>query len=83
MLSYISQNNNLTKGENAMKAIEIPVWKKSNLTIQEAAAYFNIGEIKLREMISDEYYDCAIRNGMKVIIKRVKLEDALTDCVAI
>ena len=66
-----------------MKAIEIPVWEKFNLTIQEAAAYFNIGETKLREMISDEYSDCAIRNGMKVIIKRVKLEDALTDCVAI
>ena len=66
-----------------MKAIEIPVWKKSNLTIQEAAAYFNIGETKLREMISDEYYDCAIRNGMKVIIKREKFEKALIDCIAI
>ena len=23
---------------------EVPIWEKSNLTIEEAAAYFNIGE---------------------------------------
>ena len=66
-----------------MKAIEIPVWKKSNLTIQEAAAYFNIGEHKLREMVSDEFYDCALRNGTKILIKRRKLLEALEDCLVI
>ena len=63
--------------------IEIPVWEKCNLTIAEAAAYFNIGEQKLREMVSDEFYDCAIRNGTKVIIKRKKLMEALEECLAI
>ena len=63
--------------------IEVPVWVKANLTIQEAAAYFNIGEHKLREMISDEFYDCAIRNGTKILIKRQKLLDALDDCLTI
>ena len=29
---------------------EIPIWQKSNLTLEEAAAYFNIGINKLRQM---------------------------------
>ena len=33
---------------------EIPIWEKSNLTIEEAAAYFNIGENKLRKLAADE-----------------------------
>lgn len=34
--------------------MEIPVWKKSNLTIQEAAAYFGIGMQKLRQLTVKE-----------------------------
>ena len=33
---------------------EVPIWEKSNLTIEEAAAYFNIGENKLRKLAADE-----------------------------
>ena len=29
---------------------KIPVWKKVNLSIEEAAAYSNIGEAKIREL---------------------------------
>ena len=32
---------------------EVPIWEKSNLTLQEAAAYSGIGVNKLREL-SDE-----------------------------
>ena len=42
------------KEENVMKTI--PIWEKSNLTLEEAAAYFGIGVCKLRE-ISDEEID--------------------------
>lgn len=31
-------------------ACEIPIWQKSNLTLEEAASYFNIGINKLRQM---------------------------------
>ena len=34
--------------------IEIPIWEKSNLTIQEAAAYFGIGMQKLRQLTAKE-----------------------------
>lgn len=33
--------------------IEIPVWEKYTLSIEEAAAYFRIGENKLRRLISE------------------------------
>ena len=63
--------------------VEVPIYEKANLTIAEAAAYFNIGEHKLREMVSDEFYDCALRNGTKILIKRRKLLEALEDCLVI
>ena len=31
-------------------AHEIPIWQKANLTLEEAAAYYNIGINKLRQM---------------------------------
>jgi len=31
---------------------EVPLWEKTNLTLEEAAAYFNIGVNKLREISS-------------------------------
>ena len=36
----------------AMK--EVPIWEKSNLTIEEAAAYSSIGVNKIRELSNDE-----------------------------
>ena len=32
---------------------EVPVWEKCTLTIEEAAAYFGIGQNKLRELTED------------------------------
>ena len=31
-----------------MKKVEVPVWEKANLTVSEAAAYFEIGTKKIR-----------------------------------
>ena len=33
---------------------EVPIWEKSNLTLEEAAAYSGIGINKLREISNDE-----------------------------
>ena len=33
---------------------EVPIWEKSNLTLEEAAAYSGIGITKLRAMSNDE-----------------------------
>ena len=41
------------KGGIVMK-YEVPIYKKSNLTLEEAAAYFGIGVNKLRELSDDD-----------------------------
>ena len=33
---------------------EVPVWEKSNLTLEEAAAYSGIGINRLRKLLDDE-----------------------------
>lgn len=56
--------------------LKIPVWEKYILTVQEAAAYFRIGENKLRKLISEnEDADYLLRNGNRLQIKRKKFED--------
>lgn len=56
--------------------VEIPVWEKYTLTIEEAAAYFRIGINKLRRIISeDPDADFILWNGTRAQIKRKKFEE--------
>ena len=58
------------------KTIEIPFWEKHTLSVEEAAAYFRIGENKLRKIISENYdADYILWNGNRPQIKRKKFED--------
>ena len=58
---------------NKEKENEVPIWKKTNITLEEAADYTGIGVNKLRE-ISDKA-DCnfVIWVGGKRLLKRRKL----------
>lgn len=56
---------------------EVPIWKKSNLTIEEAAAYFGIGVHKLRQLTEDENCIFVLWVGRKRLIKRRKLDEFL------
>ena len=56
---------------------DVPIWNKANLTIEEAAAYFGIGENKLRELTSDEDCKFVLRIGTKRLIKRRQFEQYL------
>lgn len=56
---------------------EVPVWKKSNLTLEEAAAYFGIGINKLRELTNSENCTFVLWVGSKRLIKRKVLETYL------
>lgn len=59
-----------------MKTEVIPLWQKYNLTIQEASAYFGIGESKLRRIVGDNPdADYLLVNGIKVLIKRKLFEE--------
>ena len=58
-----------------MSEITIPVWEKYNLTIEEAAPYFHIGENKLRHLINENPFEDFILNvGNRTLIKRRKFE---------
>ena len=62
---------------------EVPIWEKSNLTLEEAAAYFNIGQNKLRELTNDQNCSFVIWVGTKRLIKRLKLEEYLAKAYSI
>ncbi|HCW74720.1 MAG TPA: transposase [Clostridiaceae bacterium] len=49
---------------------EVPIWEKTTLTIEEAAALSNIGEHKLREITDDEDCPFVLWVGRKRLIKK-------------
>lgn len=51
--------------------MDIPVWEKYTLTIEEASAYFRIGEKKLRR-VADEHKSASwlVTNENRIQIKR-------------
>ena len=57
---------------------DVPIWEKYTLTIEEAAKYFRIGEMKLRKLV-EENSDASwlIMNGNRVQIKRRQFEKVI------
>lgn len=55
--------------------IDIPVCEKFNLTIDEAAVYFNVGADRIREIADEHKADMVIMVGVKRLIKRKKMEE--------
>lgn len=53
---------------------EVPIWEKSNLTLEEAAAYSNIGVNKLRELSGSDTCKFVLWCGNKRLIKRKLFE---------
>ena len=49
---------------------EVPIWEKSNLTLEEAAVYSGIGINKLRKMTDREDCTFVLWIGTKRLIKR-------------
>lgn len=49
---------------------EVPIWEKSNLTLEEAAAYSGIGINKLRDLTSEQNCQFVLWVGNKRLIKR-------------
>ena len=60
--------------------VDIPVWEKYTLTIEEASAYFRIGEKKLRRLV-DEHRNASwlITNGNRIQIKRKQFEKIIDE----
>lgn len=59
---------------------DIPLWAKYTLTVEEAAAYFRIGENKLRRLISENKNARYILwNGNRPQFKRVLFEKLIDE----
>lgn len=55
--------------------IEVPIWKKQNLTLNEASKYSGIGVNKLRELSDSEECRFVLWVGSKRLIKRKELDE--------
>lgn len=53
----------------------VPIWEKSNLTVEEAALYSGIGRNKIRELTESEDCDFVLWVGSKRLIKRKKFDE--------
>ena len=56
---------------------EVPIWEKSNLTLEEAAAYTSIGVNRLRTLTNDEDCKFVLWVGEKRLIKRKQIDEFL------
>ena len=56
---------------------QVPIPQKSNLTVDEAAAYFNIGRDKIRQLSDVPNCEFVLFVGEKRLIKRRKFEEYL------
>ncbi len=66
-----------------METNEVPIWEKSNLTLQEAATYSGIGINKIRELSNDERCPFVLWVGSKRLIKRKQFDRYIDGCYSI
>ncbi len=62
---------------------EIPIWEKANLTLEEAAAYSNIGINRLRELSDGDQCPFVLFVGNKRLIKRKQFDAYLAEAYSI
>lgn len=62
---------------------EVPIWEKSNLTLEEAAAYSGIGIGKIREITNDEKCRFVLWVGSKRLIKRRLFDQYIESCYSV
>ncbi len=71
----------ILKGDDCMK--EVPIFEKTCLTLEEAAAYSGIGINKLRKMSDKEDCPFVLWNGTKRLLKRKLLDKFLEEAYSI
>lgn len=62
-----------------MSRIEIPIWEKACITIEEAAAYSNIGINKIDELAKTPKCPFVLYVGRKKLIKRKEFEQYISN----
>lgn len=80
-LKYMINTNNIN--EDPEKRIYVPIWEKANLTLPEAAALYNIGINRLRELSDDDHCPFVLFVGNKRLIKRKQFEQYIENAFSI
>ena len=62
---------------------EVPIWEKSNLTLEEAADYSGIGIGKIREITNDKKCRFVLWVGNKRLIKRRLFDQYIESCYSV
>ena len=64
--------------------LDVPIWEKYTLTIEEAAKYFRIGENKLRRLAEENLNaGWVLQNGNRLQIRRKKFGKVIGELGAI
>ncbi len=61
------------------RKLMVPIWEKELLSVKEAAAYFGIGEHKIREMTDGEACKYVLWVGNKRLVKRRLFQKVLEE----
>ena len=74
--------------EDAVRALmdkpskrNVPIWEKTLLTLEEAAAYTGLGVNKIRELSNARGCPFVVKNGSKRMIKRELFDQYLEACM--
>ena len=60
----------MSQSREKKRKFDIPIWRKANLSVEEAAAYSGIGMAKLYEMTESEDCPFVLWIGSRRMIKR-------------
>ena len=71
----LSDGTVLHQQDGGTKSRQVPIWEKSNLTLEEAAAYSGIGMAKLYEMTESEDCPFVLWIGSRRMIKRKAFDE--------
>lgn len=69
--------------ENTQDKYYVPIWHKTNLTVEEAEAYSGVGKTKLRQISNSDDCPFVLWNGTKRLIKRKQLDKYLENMFSI
>lgn len=81
-MATILNSNSVTPDKSVHRQkIEIPIWKKLNITIEEASAYSNIGQNKISELLKSPRCSFVLYIGNKKLVKREAFERFIAENV--
>lgn len=73
----------MERKQNQVGKIQVPVWYKTNLSIEEAAAYSGISRDKLYEMTNKEECPFVLWIGNRRLIKREVFDEYIKKAYSI